>query len=269
LISASSFTDGIYSTKAGGKAMIVANEILIAAGTFILLAGVALGCLFGHVRLSAKQLQEDTNSTVRVVANVFVVIASLVLGLMLNSAKNTFQAVDDAVHTYATDLILLDKTVRTLGSDGEEVHRGIIAYLDRALSASPGVDPDRQAEILLEDVGNRLRAVQATSDQQTALWNEARQLYREVLDQRWIIVGQSGGTIPMPLIVVVIAWLVLIFASFGYRSPRNAVVISTLVAAALLISASLGLILDMDNPSSGLIQVSDAPLQRGLEQIRQ
>ncbi|WP_457090063.1 bestrophin-like domain [Microvirga sp. P5_D2] len=248
--------------------MIVADEVLISAVTFILLVGASLGCLFGHVRLSAKQLQEDTSSTVRVVANIFVVIASLVLGLMLNSAKNTFQGVDDAVHTYATDLILLDKTVRTLGPAGDDIHRGIIAYLDRALSASPGVDPDRQAEILLEDVGNRLRAVQATGDQQTALWNEARQLYRAVLDQRWVIIGQSGGTIPMPLIVVVIAWLVLIFASFGYRSPRNAVVITTLVVAAFLISASLCLILDMDNPSTGLIQVSDEPLQRVFEQIR-
>lgn len=247
--------------------MIVADEILVSVVTFFLLVGASIGCLFGHVRLSPKQLQEDTNSTVRLVANIFVVIASLVLGLMLNSAKNTFQNVDDHLHAYATDLILLDKTVRALGPAGDDIHRGLVAYLNRALSAGPGVVPDQQAEVLLEEVGNRLRAVRATDDQQTALWNEARQLYREILDQRWIIVGQSGGTIPIPLIVVVIAWLVLIFASFGYRSPRNTVVITTLIAAALLIAASLGLILDMDNPSSGLIQVSDGPLQRVLAQI--
>jgi hypothetical protein len=249
--------------------MIVADEILVSVITFFLLVGASLGCLFGHVRLSPKQLQEDTNSTVRIVANIFVVIASLVLGLMLNSAKNTFQNVDDHLHAYATDLILLDKTVRALGPAGDSIHQGLVAYLDRALSAGPGVVPDRQAEILLEEVGNRLRMVRATDDQQTALWTEARQLYREVLDQRWIIAGQSGGTIPVPLIVVVIAWLVLIFASFGYRSPRNAVIITTFIVAALLIAASLGLILDMDNPSSGLIQVSDEPLQRVLAQIGQ
>ncbi|WP_243373697.1 hypothetical protein [Microvirga solisilvae] len=249
--------------------MIVANEILISAFTFVLLVGVSLGCLFGHTRLSPKQLQEDTNATVRIVANVFVVIASLVLGLMLSSAKNTFQAVDDDLHAYATDLILLDKTIRSLGPLGDEAHRGLVAYLDRALSSNPGVAADREAGLLLDEVGNRLRAIRVTDDQQTALWNEARELYREVLDERWVIAGQSGGTIPMPLIIVVIAWLVLIFASFGYRSPRNAVVIGTLIAAAFLISASLCLILDMDNPSSGLIQVSDMPLQRVLEQIRQ
>lgn len=249
--------------------MIVADEVLVAVLTFILLLGASLGCLFGHVKLSPKQLQDDTNSTVRVVANIFVVIASLVLGLMLSSAKNTFQGVDDDLHAYATDLILLDKTVRTLGPAGEDIHRGLVAYLDRALSAGPGVVPDREAETLLEEVGNNLRVIQTTNDQQAALWNEARQLYRQVLDQRWVIVGQSGGTIPLPLIVVVIAWLVLIFASFGYRSPRNAVIIITFIVSSFLIAASLGLILDMDNPSSGLIQVSDEPLQRVLEQIRQ
>lgn len=249
--------------------MVVAVEILVSAVTFILLVAASLGCLFWHVRLSPKQLQEDTNTTVRLVANVFVVIASLVLGLMLTSAKNTFQSVDDDLHAYATDLILLDKTIRALGPVGEESHQGLIAYLERALAANPGVAADRQAEILLEELGNKLRAIRVADDQQTALWNEARQLYREVLNQRWIIVGQSDGTIPGLLIVVMIAWLVLIFASFGYRSPRNAVIITTLIVSAFLISASLCLILDMDNPSTGLIQVSDAPLQRVLDQIRQ
>jgi hypothetical protein len=252
----------------GQVTMIVAAEILISAATFVLLVAVSLGCLIWHIRLPPEQLQEDTNTTVRLVANIFVVIASLVLGLMLGSAKNTFQVVDDGVHAYATNLILLDKTVRALGPIGDQTHQGIIAYLERALSASPGVDADRQAEILLEEVGNRLRAIRVSDDQQTSLWNEARQLYREVLGQRWLIVGQSGGTIPIPLIVVMIAWLVLIFASFGYRSPRNAVIVTTIVVAAFLISASFCLILDMDNPSSGLIQVSDAPLRRVLEQIR-
>jgi len=70
------------------------------------------------------------------------------------------------------------------------------------------------------------------------------------------------------LIILVIAWLVMIFASFGYRAPRNAVVIAAFVVAALLMSATLFLILDMDAPKTGLIQVSNQPFQRALAELQ-
>jgi len=60
----------------------------------------------------------------------------------------------------------------------------------------------------------------------------------------------------------------LIFASFGYRAPRNAVVVTSFVLASALISCALYLIVDMDSPFDGPIQVSSAPLQRVLAEIR-
>jgi hypothetical protein len=60
---------------------------------------------------------------------------------------------------------------------------------------------------------------------------------------------------------------VLIFGSFGYRAPRNALVLMTLVGAAFLITTSIYLVLDMDVPFSGPIQVSPAPLLRAADQM--
>jgi hypothetical protein len=77
------------------------------------------------------------------------------------------------------------------------------------------------------------------------------------------------GTIPAPVIVIVVSWLVFIFASFGYRAPRNAVTIVSLVLGAFLMSANLALILDMDVPTGkGLIQVSNQPFQRALAEMQ-
>jgi hypothetical protein len=67
---------------------------------------------------------------------------------------------------------------------------------------------------------------------------------------------------------MVVAWLVLIFGSFGYRAPRNAVVLTSFVLASALISGALYLIVDMDAPFGGPIQVSSAPLQRAMAEIR-
>ena len=65
-----------------------------------------------------------------------------------------------------------------------------------------------------------------------------------------------------------IAWLAAIFVGLGYRVSRNAVVTTTFVVAALLLSAALYLILEMDRPASGLIHVSNAPVQRALAQLQ-
>ena len=80
--------------------------------------------------------------------------------------------------------------------------------------------------------------MQLSGDQQVSLWNDARLLYRQVVQQRWVVVDQSGGTIPPPLIVMLIIWLMVIFASFGYQAPRNRVVTSSFIVAALLVSLS-------------------------------
>jgi hypothetical protein len=82
------------------------------------------------------------------------------------------------------------------------------------------------------------------------------------------VVDQSGGTIPTPLIVMLIIWLILIFASFGYQAPRNRIVTSSFVVAAFLVSAALYLILDMDAPISGLTRTSNVPFQRALVQLQ-
>jgi hypothetical protein len=58
---------------------------VVAVLTFLLVLGAAFLGLFSKARLPSG---EDTNSLVRLVVNFFVVATSLLIGLMLNSAKN-------------------------------------------------------------------------------------------------------------------------------------------------------------------------------------
>jgi hypothetical protein len=205
----------------------------------------------------------------RLLANIFVVMTSLVLGLMMNSAKNTLETANHNIHALATDIILLDRIVRALGPEADETHRHLVEYLQEATNGAGNVtQEDRRAEAILDAAGTSLRAVHVSGEQQVALWNDARQLYRQAVQQRWVMVDEAGGTIPMPMIAMVVCWLTLIFASFGYRSPRNAIAATSFVVAALLISGALYLILDMDAPASGLIQASDHPLQHALSELQ-
>jgi hypothetical protein len=223
--------------------------------------------LFGAVVRPGRS-PEDTKTTVRLVANLFVVMTSLVLGLMMNSAKNTLETDNRNVHALGTDLILLDRTMRALGPQADEARRRLVEYVQTSLHEDSILEEDPQAEASLDAVGASLRAMQLSGDQQVSLWNDARLLYRQVVQQRWVVVDQSGGTIPRPLIVMLIIWLMVIFASFGYQAPRNRVVTSAFIMAALLVSAALYLILDMDAPISGLAKTSNVPFERALAQLQ-
>jgi hypothetical protein len=64
-------------------------------------------------------------------------------------------------------------------------------------------------------------------------------------------------------------WLAVIFASFGLFAPRNATVIATLFVCALSVSGAIFLILELDSPFSGLLQISDAPLRAAIAHIGQ
>lgn len=227
----------------------------------------ALSGLLGAA-LRPGRAQEETRATVRLVANLFVVMTSLVLGLMMNSAKNTLETDNRNVHALATDLILLDRTMRALGPQAGEARQRLVEYVQTSLHEDSILEEDPEAEASLDAVGASLRAMQLSGDQQVSLWNDARLLYRQVVQQRWVVVDQSGGTIPAPLVVILIIWLMVIFASFGYQAPRNRVVAGSFIVAALLVSAALYLVLDMDAPVSGLAKTSNAPFQRALAQLQ-
>ncbi len=245
----------------------------MATSVFACLMIASLGTLLSYSKLPARHLQDETNTVVRLVANIFVVMTSLVFGLMINSAKNTFQSIDDNVHSFATEIILLDRTLRAYGMEADEAQERLIVYVEKALTNPARIDDtlvrgDRTSELVLNAVGDSLSVIRPVDPGHVALWNDARQQYQRIVEQRWDIVEQSEGVIPLPLIFMLSVWLVLIFASFGYRAPKNMIVVAMFVVSALLISASLYLVLDMDIPFTGMIQISDAPLQRALAELQ-
>jgi hypothetical protein len=248
---------------------LIATSILI----FAALSSASLGCLFFHHRVLARHHDDATQNVIRLVANVFVVMTSLVLGLMINTAKNRFDGINLDVHVFATDIILLDRTLQLYGSETADVRRRLTAYVERAAdgkwtSNDPLLVSDKTSENLLNDVGRSLQGITPGDDQHLAVWNDARQEYRKIVELRWALLEQSEGSIPAPIVAMVVTWLLLIFASFGYRAPRNAIVVISLVVAAALMSSTIYLILDLDAPFSGPISVSPASLQRVLAEMK-
>jgi hypothetical protein len=249
------------------------TNLTISVFTFVLLSLVAFLTMYFHSRLPERYRDAETAATVSKIANIFVVITSLVFGLLITSSKNTFEAIDRNQHNYGTDLILLDRVLRDYGADANGARNRLIAYAEEALAHPARVDEiertkqDRSGGAL-DAVGTALNAIHPADPFHQGLLSDARNHYHDVVHLRWVIVEQSEGSLPTPILGMLLAWLTLIFASYGYRAPPNIVVVSMLLISAALMAASVYLVLDMNVPFKGPIQISDQPIRRALNEMQ-
>ena len=66
---------------------------------------------------------------------------------------------------------------------------------------------------------------------------------------------------------MLVFWLAIIFASLGLFAPRNGTVYTIIFVCALSVATAIFLILEMDQPFEGLLQIPDAPLRSALAEM--
>lgn len=244
------------------------SEVTAGLLVFLCLTGAALGSLLFSPGLPARYRDAETVATVRLAAGLFTLMVSLVLGLTVNSARNAFESADHNEHVMSTEIILLDRALRRYGPDAQFARKQLVDYAKSQFEAPREEgQTGRSVEDSLDNVGNGLNALKPSDGRSSALWQDASRHFQRIVELRWTLLEQSDGTIPTALVIMLVAWLTLIFASFGYAAPRNAFVVMVLLVSALLISASLYLILDMETAFTGPIQVTSKPAQRTLLEL--
>ena len=62
-------------------------------------------------------------------------------------------------------------------------------------------------------------------------------------------------------------WLAILFFSFGLFGPSNTTAIGALLVAALSVSCAIFLILELDHPFGGLIQIPSQPMRNALSHL--
>jgi hypothetical protein len=247
------------------------RDVIFGLTVLVCLLAASLGSRVLYERLPRRHRVGETETVVRLFASFFVVMTSLVISLMLNQAKNTLDIADKGVHAYAVQLILFDRDMRHYGvEDTAPARKSLLAYAEQAAARMRQSDPllsSRTAESLLRDTIEAVQRLHPADDEHADLKLELERRFSKIYEMRWSLVEQSAGTVPTPLIVMVTLWLILIFASYGFRAPPNRFVVTSCVVSSVLIAGAIYLILDMDVPFDGLIQVSPAPLERVVAEL--
>lgn len=63
------------------------------------------------------------------------------------------------------------------------------------------------------------------------------------------------------------AWLTILFASFGLFAPRNGSVVAALGIAAFGLAGAIFMILEVDQPYGGMVRIPSTSLSIALDQL--
>jgi hypothetical protein len=231
-------------------------------------AGAVLGMTLRGV-LPAPHLSDESKDVVRLGTGLVATMAALVLGLLVASAKGSYDTQRNGLDEMTANLTLLDTVLEQYGPEAREARenlRGIVALaIARLWPADVAQEPTLGGPETMVG-GKRLHAqllaLAPADDTQHALRSQALQIAAELARTRLLLVAQHESTAISGVFLVILSfWLVVLFVSFGLFAPRNATVIATLLISALSVSGAIFLILELDQPFDGLIQIPSTPLR--------
>lgn len=246
------------------------SSLAVAAVALVCVFGGALAGLYLKTHLPGHHLKDDSKDIVKLGIGVIATMTALVLGLLVSSAKNSFDRLSNELTHIAAKVIELDRTLARYGPETREIR---LRFRDNYESVVEFVFSTKHASHLevaapgrpqLENAQDLIEALAPATETQRELRAQARKLATELAATRWLLLLQETETISMPLLVVVVTWLSLIFTGFGLFAPRNGTVVVALFLCALSVSGAVFLILEMDRPLDGIVKISDAPMRTAL-----
>jgi hypothetical protein len=248
------------------------NTALTAVIVFACLIGAVV---FGRVLrrlLPEDHLTADSRDTIKLAMGLVATMAALVLGLLVSSAKGSYDTERSEVIQMAAKVAFLDRVLAAYGPEAAEArtrfHDAVKEVVQLIWPGEAGLParlaPNTQAGNV---VYGAIQGLSPHDDSERKLKEEATSLANDLGQIRSLLAAQAVPSISTPMLIILVSWLVVIFLGFSVLAPRNATVVFALMVSALAVSGAIFLILELDQPFAGLIRISSEPMLNALHQI--
>ena len=243
---------------------------------------IAFACIFGgtflglfiRYRLPDRHLSGDTKDIVRQGTGLIATLASLVLGLLIASANGKFETQSSQVKQLIANIVLLDSTLALYGSETDSLRAllrrelGVLADRIWRENSGPGKAQTFEAADLGISAYDEVLKLSPKTEVQHFLQNKAIDAITDAGKTRLILFTNAGGSIPTPFLIVLIGWLTLIFACISLFAESSARAIAVLGIFSFAATAAIFLILELGQPFTGLMMISDQPLRDALPALK-
>jgi len=245
----------------------------------IAISSIVLALVFGGAMLGMalrkllpqNHLSDDSKDIVRIAMGLVATMTALVLGLLISSAKSSFDALSSEITGTSSKIILLDRTLADYGVDtkaARDLLRSTVANVIDQMELKKLADPHLPAPTReMDSIYYKIQGLLPKDDRQRSFQADALSILKEIRQTRWLMYEQQSGSISMPMLIVLVSWLTALFVSFGLYAPANGTVVVSLLVSALSVSAATLLILEMYSPHRVLTKISSVALRAALTQL--
>lgn len=244
------------------------TTVIVAA---CLLAAVFLGMWLGHV-LPVDQLRQETKDTVKLTTGLVATMSALLLGLLVNSSKASYETTRTRLMQRVSKYALLDRVLAIYGPQAAELRGDLDALIEQEArrlwpdDTHPTARPKPQNQNA-DAFYLALLKLETRDDTERTLKAQAVSLTFELGQLFSLMETEATSSISKPMLVVVVLWLVMIFLGFSLIAPPTATAALAFIASALCAAGAIFLILELDHPFSGLIRISSEPMRQVLGQF--
>jgi hypothetical protein len=250
------------------------KDTLISLLVFALIFGGALVGMVVRPLLSEQHQTPDSRDVVKMTTGLIGTLTALVLGLLIASAKNSFDQKTSQVRQITATIILLDDLLMQYGPEAIRLRsllRQSIPPLANRIwhedEVSTGKPVRFESSAESSAFENELAHLSPNNETQRSLQSRAIQAFTQAAQIRLQLFAQTGGSIPTPFLVILVFWLSAIFVSFTLFARTNLIVMTSLFVGALSFACATFLVLELDNPFTGLMGISSATLRSALSPL--
>jgi hypothetical protein len=247
------------------------------------ISGIVFACGFGGALLGMilrpilpeKHLSAESKDLVRLGMGLIGTMTALVLGLLVASAKSSFDTQRNGVAQLAANVIMVDRFLAHYGTESKDARAMLRASLadmiqktwpEENSESGPTQAPTR-TEGQYEELFEKIQELTPKNEAQRAYQAQAMKIAMDTAQARWLLFAQKNSSIPTAFLVVLFFWITLLMASFSLFAQPNTVVIVTLLVCTVAVSSAVFLFMELDRPFGGLIQISSVPLRDALTQL--
>lgn len=251
--------------------MMDAQPLVIALVAWVLVFAAGLAGIWIGARLPEGHRTNDSRNMVSISMAMVGTLTALVLGLLLSVANTSFSDNEEQLMSTSSDLIRMDHLLRLYGPEADE-SRGLLQdYVQSMLQdvfPPEGMQRNIENEVTLDvlaKVEHWAAALVPTNDTQKWLQPHILDVSDKIIQEHYELVKQRLNAIPPALMVLMVLWLVLLFASFGLYAPWHLTSITVLLLSSGAASGAVLLILELETPNRGFVNLSPGPLQHAIE----
>lgn len=198
-------------------------------------------------------------------------LTAALLGLVTASAKSEFDSASTRISEAAIRLVTLDRILADFGPQAAHLRRRLKLIVEQQIDRMQGtVEAAASGDALVqraeeyEAFYRSVAALEPRSDAQAAEIRHALDLVTDWLRSRWMFSLDVAADVPLAFLLFVLTWLAVDFFYVGLYATDNACLLLTVAFIALFLASAMFLMLELDEPLSGLIRVSVEPLERAV-----